>query len=213
VTAFEVPVRLGREAAAAAARHELGKAVYQQAKPSLAQRAYQWIGDQLQRLFEGAATASPGGVLGPLVAVALVVLVVVLIRLRVGPLRPSASGDQRLFVGGTRSAADHREQAERMAAAGDWAAALRERLRAVIRSLEERALLDPRPGRTADEAATEAGRVLPDCADGLRAGARPFDDVWYGGHRADADGYASLVELDARVTAGQPVPLAVPVRQ
>ena len=34
-------------------------------------------------------------------------------------------------------------------------------MRAIVRSLEERALLDLRPGRTADEAAAEAGRSLP----------------------------------------------------
>ena len=34
-------------------------------------------------------------------------------------------------------------------------------MRAIVRSLEERALLDPRPGRTADEAAAEAGRTAP----------------------------------------------------
>ena len=208
MTGVEVPVRLGREAAAAAARHELGKAVYQQAKPPLAQRIYLWLADHLQRLLENAASSSPHGWLGPLAAVALVVLVVVLIRLRVGALRPGADTDQRLFVGGTRSSAAHRERAEALAAAADWAPAVRERLRAVIRSLEERALLEPRPGRTADEAATEAGRALPDCADGLRSGARLFDDVWYGGRSADAGSYAALVDLDRQVGAARPVRLA-----
>ena len=61
-------------------------------------------------------------------------------------------------------------------------------MRAIVRSLEERALLDPRPGRTADEAAAEAGRALPAHADRLRAAARDFDDVTYGGRTATGTG-------------------------
>ena len=68
--------------------------------------------------------------------------------------------------------------ADAHAARGEWADAVRERLRAVVRSLEERAVLDERPGRTADEAAAEAGTALPTCADDLRRSARLFDDIW-----------------------------------
>ncbi|NEA03407.1 DUF4129 domain-containing protein, partial [Streptomyces sp. SID10116] len=69
---------------------------------------------------------------------------------------------------------------EAHAARAHWSQAVQERMRAVVRALEERALLDPRPGRTADEAAAEAGRTLPSHTDRLRAAARAFDDVTYG---------------------------------
>ncbi|MGP3975603.1 hypothetical protein ACTWQF_16645 [Streptomyces sp. 8N114] len=36
-------------------------------------------------------------------------------------------------------------------------------------------MLDPRPGRTADEAAAEAGNALPDHSDQLRAAALTSD--------------------------------------
>jgi hypothetical protein len=81
---------------------------------------------------------------------------------------------------------------------------VRERLRAVVRSLEERAVLDERPGRTADEAAAEAGRALPDCVAGLRAAAVLFDEVWYGGRPAGPASYAALRDLDAQVQAARP---------
>ena len=81
---------------------------------------------------------------------------------------------------------------------------MRERLRAVVRSLEERAVLDERPGRTADEAAAEAGRALPGCAAGLRSAAVLFDEVWYGGRPAGPESYAALRDLDAQVQAARP---------
>ena len=60
----------------------------------------------------------------------------------------------------------------------------------------------PRPGRTADEAAAEAGRALPDRDAELRAAARLFDDVWYGGRAATAmDAQLRAVDEAVRATA------------
>jgi hypothetical protein len=77
-------------------------------------------------------------------------------------------------------------------------------MRAVVRALEERALLDIRPGRTADEAATEAGRALPAHRDRLRAAARDFDDVAYGGRSGSGPSYRRLAELDHALERSKP---------
>ena len=58
-------------------------------------------------------------------------------------------------------AAGHRAAAEALAAQGHLAEAVRERLRAVVRALEERGVLDPRPGRTSGEVARDAGAAAP----------------------------------------------------
>jgi hypothetical protein len=138
------------------------------------------------------------------VVLLLVAAAVVAVRLKLGPLGRRATREEALFVGRTRTAAQHRAAADAHAAAGAWAEAVRERLRAVVRSLEERAVLDERPGRTADEAAAEAGRALPGCAAGLRAAAVLFDEVWYGGRPAGPASYAALRDLDAQVQAARP---------
>jgi hypothetical protein len=117
-------------------------------------------------------------------------------------------GERSLFVGQVRAAADHRAAADAAAARGAWADAVRERLRAIVRGLEERGLLDARPGRTADEAAMEAGLALPSCAEDLRRAARLFDDVWYGGRTATDEHDRQLREVDAAVRAARPVPLS-----
>ena len=65
-------------------------------------------------------------------------------------------------------------------------------------------MLEPRPGRTADEAAAAAGAVVPECAADLRIAARVFDDIWYGARPADATHDALLRRLDDRVRASRP---------
>jgi hypothetical protein len=199
-----VPVDLGRDEAAQLAREELAKQVYREAGPGLVERLVRWLLEQAGRLLDGAAGVSPGGYSGLVVVLLLVAAAVVAVRLKVGPLGRRAAREEALFVGRTRTAAQHRAAADAHAAAGAWAEAVRERLRAVVRSLEERAVLDERAGRTADEAAAEAGRALPSCAVGLRAAAVLFDEIWYGGRPAGPESYAALRDLDAQVQAARP---------
>ena len=199
-----VPVELGRDEAAQLAREELAKQVYRDAGPGLVERLVRWLLEQAGRLLDGAAGVSPGGYSGLVVVLLLVAAAVVAVRLKVGPLGRRAAREEALFVGRTRTAAQHRAAADAHAAAGAWAEAVRERLRAVVRSLEERAVLDERAGRTADEAAAEAGRALPSCAAGLRAAAVLFDEIWYGGRPAGPESYAALRDLDAQVQAARP---------
>lgn len=121
-------------------------------------------------------------------------------------LRPRSSGAAApLFEGGRElRAADHRRRADEAASAGRWAEAVRERLRALVRELEARGVLDPRPGRTADEVASEAGAAVPDVAPDLRAAVRVFDEVWYGGREATRESYATLVDVDRRLAERRP---------
>jgi hypothetical protein len=201
---MSVPVELSREAAQEAAREELAKQVYRDAGPGLTERALRWVVEQVSDLLDEVAGVSPGGYAGVAVLLLLVVVAAVAIRLKVGPLARREATDQSLFVGRERSADEHRAAADAHAAAGRWAEAVRERLRAVVRSLEERAVLEPRAGRTADEAAAEAGAALPGCAADLRSAARLFDDVWYGGHSVGPEGDAALRALDDKVRAARP---------
>ncbi|MFG2997195.1 DUF4129 domain-containing protein [Streptomyces sp. NPDC048340] len=199
------PVTTGRDAAREAAEHELSKPVYHQNDPGLLQRAmdrfWEWVGDLLDR----ASGSAPGGTLGLVAIAVLIVLAVTALWWRLGTPRRGAAGAGDLFDDGIRSAADHRAAAEAHASAGRWTEAVQERMRAVVRALEERTLLDPRPGRTADEAAAEASASLPDHTAELRAAARAFDDVTYGGRPGDADTYARLRTLDLALDRTKPL--------
>jgi hypothetical protein len=205
-----VPVQLDRELARRLAESELARPEYQRDRPGLLERAATWLLDRLGELLDRAGDVSPGGWPGLLATLVVLVLVAVAIRLRTGPLAASGGGDRVVVVGGSHSAARHRAVADALAAQQAWAAAVRERLRAVVRDLEERGLLDPRPGRTADEVAREAGAILPVCAADLREAARLFDDVWYGARPATAEHDRFLRGLDERVRAARPTPAGAP---
>ncbi|MFF7145242.1 DUF4129 domain-containing protein [Streptomyces nodosus] len=190
------PVTVPRDPAREAARRELSKGMYHQNDPGLLQRALSAFWDWLEKLFGAASTATPGGSLGLLVIVLAVLALAGALWWRLGTPRRTPAKSVTLFEDRPRSAAEHRAAAEAHAAQGHWSQAVQERMRAVVRSLEERALLDVRPGRTADEAASEAGRALPDHRDRLRAAARDFDDITYGGRPAGEETYRRLSLLD-----------------
>ena len=199
-----VPVELDRAAAARAAREELAKQIYREAGPSLTEQVLRWVSHYVNVVLDRAAGVSPGGYVGLVGVVIVVVAIAVALRLGVGPMRRASTSETALFVGRARTAAEHRASADGHAAAGRWAEAVRDRLRAIITGLEERTLLEPRPGRTADEAAADAGAVVPECAAELRVAARVFDDIWYGARPADATHDALLRGLDDRVRASRP---------
>ncbi len=161
----------------------------------------QFIGDLLDFV--------PGGLLGSILSGVLIVLVVLAIAGlllwygRKATKGRAVTGDG-IFAGRVMTADEHRAEAERLAAEGSYGGAVRERLRAVARGLEERALVDAQPGRTADELAAEAGRVLPGFAADLVTAARVFDDVTYGQVPGTVHHYETLRTLDERLRTAKP---------
>ena len=213
---LDVPITLGRDEAQRLARVELANPVYTGDDEPWVQKVLRWVLEKIGSLLDTVGGTSPLGWFGLLGVALLVAIVVIAVRRRTGSLSRGASSDL-LFASGDRSAADLRAEADRYAAAGAWAEAVRSRLRAVVRDLEDRGVVDARPGRTADEIARDSGRALPSVAADLRAAARLFDDVWYGGRTADSASYARLVAVDDAVAAARPGvgadanrPMAVP---
>ncbi|MFJ8755302.1 DUF4129 domain-containing protein [Streptomyces sp. NPDC102441] len=200
----DIPVDSSRVPAREAAQDELSDPMYHEHDPNLIERGidrfWDWVGD----LFADAAGAAPGGPLGLVVLVLAVLGLGTALWWRLGTPQRTARSEETLLGGTTRSAPDHRTTAAAHAEARRWTEAVQERMRALVRSLEDRAVLDPRPGRTADEAAAEAGRLMPAQADRLRAAARVFDDITYGGRTADEAAYLTLCTLDLDLEAAKP---------
>ncbi|MEV4670475.1 MULTISPECIES: DUF4129 domain-containing protein [Actinomadura] len=202
---------IGRDEARELARRELEKQVYQRDRPSWLERVWADFSEWLAGLFNRAPNPEAQGTGGGWVSVLIIVLVlaiaIALIAWLMRGRRNLRSRDKALLEDAPSTALDHRQAAERHAAAGEWAEAIRERLRAIARDLEERAVLAARPGRTADELAAEAGEAVPELAGELAAGVRIFDDVWYGDRPGTAEGYARMKALDERLRATKPKPL------
>ena len=201
----EPPLSVPRDPAREAARRELSKRMYHENDPSWFQRALDAFWEWLDDLLSSASSGTPGGTFGLIVVVVAVVALLAALWWRLGTPRREPASAPALFDDRPRSAAEHRAAAEAHAAQGHWNQAVQERMRAIVRSLEERALLDLRPGRTADEAAAEAGRALPAHADALRTAARTFDDVTYGGRAATEDAYRRVAALDRDLERTRPL--------
>ena len=203
---------IGRDEARELARRELEKPIYQRDRPSwlerVLERVVDWLGELFARAGQSTTHGDDGGGWASLVVILLVAAAAVgLVVWVMWGRRNVRSGREALLEERPTTARDHRAAAEQFAAAGDWPNAIRERLRAIARDLEERAVLAPEPGRTADELAAEAGRALPGLAEPLRGGVRIFDDVWYGDRPGSAEEYARMKALDERVRAAKPRPL------
>jgi hypothetical protein len=201
--AAQVPVQPDADQGRAWARAELAGPEYEH--PSLIRRVLEWLLARLQDLPlpHGTGTA----ITGTLLIAALVVLLAWALRRAGGPFARRRVAGEDVFDDAARSAAWHRSTADAAAAAGDLRTAVLERFRAVVRELEERAVLAERPGRTADEAAQTAADRLPGLGERLIAAARVFDDVRYGDRPATAAMDDTLRELDAALRAERLVPL------
>jgi Domain of unknown function (DUF4129) len=188
-----------RPGAQAAARAEVAKSAYHRDDPSWTSKVINWVVKRFEKVLDAGLRHAPGHTLGSVLVVIVVTLVIVVVVWRVGVLRRTAHGSDAMFDIEEVTAQTHRERARRFAADGDWAETIREYLRAIARELEQRGVLDPRPGRTAGELARDAGVQLPALADDLRAAAAVFDAVWYGGRTATATDGERLRALDATV--------------
>jgi hypothetical protein len=194
-----------RDPAASEAAHELSKKVYRDEQPSLLTRAVDWVWDHVREFLDRASDAAPGGRIGLLLLVVAVAVVVGVLIWRFGApgrsarVRPGADA-----VTPTRTAVEHERQADAYAAEERWAEAIRERLRGLVANLVDRGLVDNRPGRTASEVASVAGRALPSAAEDLAAAVQIFADVWYGGREASAEQDERMREAASRVAAAHP---------
>ncbi|MFH5824147.1 DUF4129 domain-containing protein [Georgenia sp. AZ-5] len=181
------------------AEEELSKAAYDDS-PSLWERILGWLGDLFEALSRIGGQA-PSAVV-PMILVVAVLAVVGAALLLGGRARRRRTVDARrvgsLFED-ARGSADLTDAADAAARRGDWATAVLERFRAIIRHLDERAVLDDRPGLTAHEAAGLAATALPALAADLDGAGRLFDDVRYGHRVPAADDDAALRLLAQRV--------------
>jgi hypothetical protein len=204
-------IDIDRDAAHEAAQHELGKPIYP--KASLTERLVAWLDELLYRLAD-ASSSMPGGWLTiSVLAILLVIAIVVAVRIARRTMRTNRGGEFALFGEHELSAAEYRKIAEEYAAEGNWSAAIRHRLRAVARQLEESAVLDPVPGRTATELARDAGRATPNLATELTRAAEAFNDVTYGERPGTEAAYRMVADLDDHLrapTSGSGPTAAVP---
>src|SRR6201993_3955325 len=187
-------VLIDRDAARDAAQRELSKPIYP--KQSLKERIIEWINDFLDRLIDRGSDVPGGWFTVVVLLTILAVAIVVAIRIARRTMKTNRKGDFQLFGAAELSAAEHRATAERFAAEGNWTSAIRHRLRAIARQLEEGGALNAVPGRTANELARDAAKFLPELAAQLADAAASFNDVTYGDRPGTELAYRNISKLD-----------------
>ena len=201
-------IDIDRDTAHNAAQHELDKPIYP--KSSVTQRLHEWIHELLYRLLEQGSSIPGGWFTVSVLLTLLAVAVWIAVRIARRTIRVHRGDDYQLFDAGQLTAAQHRATAEGFAAEGNWTAAIRHRLRAVARGLEESGTLNPAPGRTANELADDAAERIPQLASELSRSADAFNDVTYGERPGTPAAYQMIVDLDDhlqfRSAVGQPGP-------
>jgi hypothetical protein len=186
-------IDIDRDAARQAAQRELAKPIYPKESPI--QRLHDWLDDLVYRVLHAGASMPGGWFTVSVLLILLAVGVGVAIHVARRTLR-TTRGDHPMFEGSQLSAAQHRATAEEFATEGNWTAAIRHRLRAVARSLEDSGVIGPMPGRTANELARDAGARLPHLASEMSQAATAFNDVTYGGRPGTPAAYRMIADLD-----------------
>jgi Domain of unknown function (DUF4129) len=179
-------------------------------RASLTERFYDWINELLYKIMvEGSAI--PGGWFTiTVLLIILVIAAVVAVRVAMRTMRTNRGHNAALFDSHELTSAEHRATAEQYAAQGDWAAAIRHRLRAVARHLEETSVLDPVPGRTATELARDAAASVPELTAELRRAAVTFNDVTYGDRPGTENAYRTIADLDDHLRSRRATGMTAP---
>ncbi|HAG60661.1 MAG TPA: DUF4129 domain-containing protein [Arthrobacter bacterium] len=208
--AAEPPVLPGSEEARRWAQEELAKAEYRDAAPGWLDSVWADILDWLRSLDGG---PGPGtSVAAAWIGVAIAVLIGAAIILARPRLNAKAKRAGEVFdADPTVGAAAYRGRAAAAAAAGDWSAAVVDCFRALVRTAEDRNVLDARPGRTADEVAHELALPFSVAALRLAAAARTFDGIRYGNETAGQADYAAIRGLDTALQSLTPASADRPV--
>ncbi|TDC25395.1 DUF4129 domain-containing protein, partial [Micromonospora sp. 15K316] len=103
----------------------------------------------------------------------------------------------------------HLSPADRLAAEGRYAEAVRERLRDMIRELAARQVVPAQPGLTVVEVGSTAARNLPPTGPPVTAAGLIFSELWYAQRPASADHDRRMRELAAELHRALAAPQAV----
>ena len=192
MTPGAAPVPGGPGAIRRAAHDILSRPEFRPTPKTPLERLRSWIFDQVGHLISRVLAAGPHGILGALIATAVVAAVVVLI---VRGLRATAFNspyDGYSVTGPRRPPEDWLAEAARCEAAGDWHGAVRCRYRALVAELARRGVFDEVPGRTTGEYRRALEQTLPGAATEFADVTDTFERTWYGGDPAEMSTAASL---------------------
>ncbi len=159
------------------AHHELSKVAYKP-KQNLLEKLFKWLDSTLSKAKLNLGLPEWVGVL--LTFLIFVALIALLLYLATKITLARRKRKSKALFDDKRDASMLTLSANKAAAAGDWVSAVVDRFRAIIRSLDERALLEDYPGMTSQEAGQLGAQVMPNLSESFAYAANLFDRARYG---------------------------------
>lgn len=181
----------------------LARPEYQEAKPSLVERAFNWIVEKFSEAVGGVAGSLPGGAVVGWFVVGIVLAGLGFLVWKVyprGSMRVVSEVSDPVIAQSERrvSRATWLERAAAAEASGDWREATMARYRALVAGLIDRDELNDSPGTTSGEYSRSfAGGERRSSA--FRSVTRRFEDVWYGGAPVDQADPSAVRHADDEV--------------
>ena len=186
--------------------HDLTKRIlaepqFRQAPKPWLQRLDDWLGRELDRLFNAFVTGGATTAIAWLIAAAAVVTAAILLR-RFGRRLQRDPGVQVHTTPRRRwTSADWRAQAAEHRKSGEWREAIRCSYRALIAALAERGVVEEVPGRTTREYEELVKRHLPGGVPDFGSATELFEAIWYGHYDGTDSDDDRMRELGDRVLA------------
>lgn len=205
----EIPVDPTAPEARQWAEEELAKAAYNPTD-TIFTRIGRWIGNLFQELLSGQFGAS-NPILAVVIAIALlaVVALVIVFASRVRRVRNVTASRSHSLFDDARTSEELSRDARSALQRGEYSAAFLDSYRAIIRSLDERVLIEDRPGLTAREAAALASIPFPRFEHTWNWASATFDAVCYGTATPTGDEARHLLEFGSTVARTTPARSAV----
>lgn len=202
---LDVPVDPGHRQAQQWLIDELAKPQYAAAQPSW----FDLLVQAILRWFASLNITGGGAAQWPLIITVVVVIAAAIVAafLIFGPPRLGRRSESPGALFGEdddRDSVSLRREAQRAAAAGDWASANLEMFRCIARSLSERTLVVVLPGTTAHGFAVKAATAFPDFGERLSVVAKNFDAVRYLGAGGSESSYNEIASLEAGLRVARP---------
>jgi Domain of unknown function (DUF4129) len=188
----------------------LSRPEFQRPGPGLLERIQSWVGDRIGDIFDAIGGSGFGSLLTLALLAAAVIAVLALVRRLVrGPatrrperVRPSTTPSSAIEQ--TVSSNQWRTDAERLAAEGRYAEAIRCRYRALVADLGARSLLTEIPGRTTGEERHELADTAPPAASDFDEATGLFDEIWYGDYVPGDPDDQRFRQLESEILSSAP---------
>lgn len=177
----------------------LSRSEYNAAGPSLWQRLWLWVLDNIARLIELLSVGDRGAISGVVILVLAVGATAFIAFRLLRRVRRDRGVATPVMTFGGRSAQDWERLAREAEAAGHWDVAVRCRYRALLAELIAAGVTDEMAGRTAREYLRDVSAAAPDAEVPLTWMTDAFEAVWYGRQSATASDLDTLRTAADRV--------------